>query len=139
MRMKTALSLVICFFILPISPGCGEKHENICTKKPSAVSMAEPVSFIPPSDSAISPARMTAWFNCNAGLDSVSDLFTKSLTADNAAVTDSVRTIFRSAQDGICIKKGLPGGYREYRWILDHIGSSKNKTVYDSLKSCWKK
>ena len=82
---------------------------------------------------------MTAWFNCNQGLDSVSGFFTKSLTADNAAVTDSALKNFSLAQDRVCIDNGLPGGYQEYQWIMEHFGSNKNKTMYDSLKNYWKK
>lgn len=88
---------------------------------------------------------MTAWFNCSHGLDSVSGFFTKSLTAvqaftaDNAALTDSMLKKFSLAQDRVCNANGLPGGYQEYQWIMEHFGSKKNKAVYDSLKSCWKK
>jgi hypothetical protein len=109
------------------------------SEKKSAESSSQPENFVPPADSAISPARMTSWFNCNPGLDSVSGFFTKSLTADNAALTYIMLKKFSLAQNRVCIDNGLPGGYKEYQWIMEHFGSKKNKAVYDSLKSCWKK
>jgi hypothetical protein len=115
----------------------GFECRHASEKKSTAESSSQ--AFIPPADSVISPARMTAWFNCNHGLDSVSGFFTKSLTAKNAALTDSMLKKFSLAQDRVCIDNGLPGGYKEYQWIMEHFGSKKNKAVYDSLKSCWKK
>jgi hypothetical protein len=120
------------FFVLATIAGC----RTTPSAKPVASLSPKVLPFVPPADSAIYPARMTAWFGCNRSLDSLSDLFTKAIAADNAA--DSTRKKYSAAQNNICAYSGLPGGYREYCWILDNIGSGRNRPVYDSIKELWK-
>lgn len=112
---------------------CGHKQKGAAPIKTAAASIPQHAVFIPPQDSSISAALMTAWFSCNHELDSLSSIFTESLSANNAAVTDSVQKWVSYVQDRICVKNGLTGGYKEYRWIMEHMGSAKNKTLYDSI------
>jgi hypothetical protein len=40
---------------------------------------------------------------------------------------------FVSAQETLCIQQGLPGGYREYLWVMNSLGNPRNKALRDSL------
>jgi hypothetical protein len=131
--MRLSLIMRLCLFGVPFLSGCGHEREN-AGRKETAPANDRPAAFVPPPDSAISRQQMTAWFACNRALDSQSEFFSKSLLPGNAVPTDSARTSFSRAQDRLCAEQGLKGGYSEYRWILEHLGSSKNKAVYDSVR-----
>jgi hypothetical protein len=91
--------------------------------------------FVPPPDSTIAPQQMTAWFNCNSALDSLSEIFIKSISSGKSVtITDSVQKNLLREQNRICFRNGLKGGFEEYRWILVHLGDFKNKPLYDSIK-----
>jgi len=125
----------MCFIGLVILSECGHQRKGAGRKETSAASVLQPATFIPPADSAISLPQMIAWFGCNHELDSLSERFTQSLSPNNPVIMDSAQKSFSYAQDRICIKKGLRrGGYNEYRWISEHLGSTKNKSVYDSAR-----
>jgi hypothetical protein len=113
---------------------CSHQRKGAAGKETSDPSIPQPMAFIPPGDSSIPSARMAFWFGCRHELDSLSCLFTNSLSANNAAITDSAQKSFSRAQDRTCVKNGLTGGYKEYRWIMEHMGNAKNKAVYDSVK-----
>jgi hypothetical protein len=134
--MKFGAGVIVCFLIMAVIPQCNRDIKDNVGAKTIAGSANKPTVFIPPADSTVSSQQMTAWFSCNPALDSLSDIFTTSLTDNNhPALTDSMQEIFLHEQDLICIKKGLKGGRQEYRWVLEHLGSSKNKSLYDSIKS----
>ena len=132
--MKFFMLVSMCFIGLVTVSECGHQQKGAGAEKSAAASVLQPVTFIPPADSAILLPQAAAWFGCNHALDSLSGLFTRSLSPDNPVITDSAQKSFSQAQDRICINNGLRGGYKEYRWIIEHFGSAKNKTIYDSLK-----
>jgi hypothetical protein len=135
--MKFESGVIAYLLIIAVIPQCSRDikcHDG--TKTIASSSTSKPSAFIPPADSTISAQQLAAWFSCNPSLDSLSECFTKSLSAANLmTLTDSAQNIFLCEQDRICITKGLKGGHQEYRWVLEHLGSSKNKAVYDSIKS----
>jgi hypothetical protein len=136
--MKFFKTIMTCLvFALVCAPSCGKRHSAPIDKKPAPAQTHQLIPFVPPADSTISPTSMTAWFACNRGLDSLSKIFTGIVAAGNT--TDSTRKKFSAAQDSVCVSNGLSGGYKEYQWILDNIGSKKNKSMYDSVKGICKK
>jgi hypothetical protein len=133
-RTKTAILWGSIFIVsLIFSVGCGKKqgHDTAAHQPPAAKKQL--TSFVPPADSVISRAQMTAWFACNRPLDSLSEIFTASLAENKNALPDSAFNNFSRSQDRICVEKGLTGGYIEYKWILNNLGSAKNKPLYDSV------
>jgi hypothetical protein len=128
--MKLGVRTVMVISFLAVISQCGRGPKYAAGAGDSA---DKPALFVPPSDSTVSAQQMAAWFSCNSELDSLSGIFTKSLPAGAPALTDSLQYVFSKAQDRLCRKNGLKGGYQEYRWILEHLGSSKNKALYDSL------
>ena len=42
---------------------------------------------------------------------------------------------FITAQNKICIRSGLNGGYREYQWIIENMGNRKNRGLLDSVNA----
>ena len=78
---------------------------------------------------------MRSWFACNPLLDSISALITDAITKIDSAPKDSMAEVFSRTQDTICARCGLSGGYAEYLWITENMGSSANKPLFDSLKS----
>ena len=132
--MKFFMFVSMCFIGVVIVSECGHHHKGAGAEKSAAVSVLQPATFIPPADSAISLPQMIAWFGCNHELDSLSERFTQSLSPSNPVIMDSAQKSFSYAQDRICVKQGLRGGYSEYRWISEHLGSTKNKPVYDSVR-----
>ncbi|MGA2506255.1 MAG: hypothetical protein ABSF80_02105 [Chitinispirillaceae bacterium] len=132
--MKSEMLIRLCVIGMVIVSECGHHQKGTAGKEMSVASAPLPIDFVPPEDSSISFIRMIAWFGCNHDLDSLSNIFTNSLSANNAAVTDIDQKNFSALQDHICVKNGLRGGYQEYRWIMDHLGSIKNKALYDSVR-----
>jgi hypothetical protein len=92
------------------------------------------IPFAPPPDSVITGDQMSAWFDCNPKLDSLSVIFTASL-ADGKAPDESAVSRFSRTQDTICAQCGLRGGYAQYFWITRHLGSKVNQSCYDSVVS----
>jgi hypothetical protein len=92
------------------------------------------IPYAPPPDSVITSDQMNAWFDCNPKLDSLSMIFSASM-ADRKAPDDSAVKRFSLAQDTICAQCGLRGGYAQYSWIVYHLGSSLNRSCYDSVAS----
>jgi hypothetical protein len=92
------------------------------------------IPFVPPPDSVITRDQMGAWFDCNPRLDSLSMIFTASLT-NGKAPDESAVSRFSRKQDTICAQSGLRGGYAQYFWITRHLGSKVNRSCYDSVAS----
>jgi hypothetical protein len=112
---------------------------SVCQEKKTVekqVPQAEPqkVEFVPPSDSLVSIEQMKKWLLCNSYLDSLSIIYKDSFAVSDAARQTRYQEDFLKAQDKICVRVGLTGGYTEYFWILKSIGSPKNKKIVDSLK-----
>lgn len=94
-----------------------------------------PVEFIPPADSAISPKQMANWNNCNALLDSLTFRYADSFKVDDPVSILRYQEDFINAQDKICVISGLPGGYQEYKWVLQHMGIKKNRSLLESVNA----
>jgi hypothetical protein len=120
-----ATSLIFCI-------GCSEKPKNTQTIALSATTPPRS-QFIPPADSVISVERMQKWLVCNPLLDSLSYLYQDSFKIDNAGLRLRYQDDFTKAQDKICIRCGLAGGYAEYRWIMQNAGRPANRPVLDSV------
>jgi hypothetical protein len=128
--IKSALfALTIVSFI--VISGCQKKEIP-----PKIQPKAEPqkTAFIPPSDSSITIDRMKKWVQCNPYLDSLSILYKDSFAINDISKQPAYQENFLKAQDKICVRVGITGGYAEYLWILKNIGNPKNKPIVDSLK-----
>jgi hypothetical protein len=93
------------------------------------------VTFSPPTDSTITMKQMTSWQRCNPLLDSLAFRYTDSFKTQNPEALLRYQEDFIAAQKKICVRTGLPGGYREYRWILRNMGIEKNRTVLESANA----
>jgi hypothetical protein len=92
------------------------------------------IEFVPPADSAVTVNQAVQWLACNAYLDSLSVLYKDSLSGHDAAQQTMYQDHYLRAQDRICVRLGIQGGYQEYLWILKNLGNPKNKRIADSLK-----
>jgi hypothetical protein len=77
---------------------------------------------------------MKKWLQCNPYLDSLSILYKDSFAGADAARQTKAQEDFVKAQDRICLRVGLPGGYAEYLWALRSASNPKNARILDSLK-----
>jgi hypothetical protein len=111
--------------------GCDKEKPDLSGKNVKDTLL---IPYTPPPDSVIASDQMSAWFDCNPKLDSLSMVFTASL-ADGKAPDESAVQRFSRAQDTICAHCGLPGGYAQYFWITRHLGSKVNRSCYDSVAS----
>ena len=135
MSMKCEAGVIVCFLIMAVIPQCNRDIKDSAGAKKTPVSAQKPSAFVPQQDSVVSAQQMAAWFACNPALDSLSDIFSASLAGNNPpALTDSMQKNFLHEQDLICKTKGLKCGHEEYLWVLEHLGSLKNKALYDSMK-----
>ncbi len=129
--MKNVLPAAIVLFIAIIFCGCQKK-----TPVPEPVPQAEvkKIPFAPPADSALTIDQMKKWLQCNQYLDSLSILYKDSFSGTDAVRQVTVQEDFVKAQDRICVRVGLPGGYAEYLWALKAASNPKNAMTLDSLK-----
>jgi hypothetical protein len=129
-----SILLTVCFF-----PGCQRK-----TKEPSQVSAAAPaatvpielkkIDFVPPADSSMTIDQVKKITTCNPLLDSLSIFYKDSFKTKDAALLIRLQDDFSKAQDKICLRAGLAGGYKEYFWIFKNLGLPRNARLLDSLK-----
>ncbi|MBD3421882.1 MAG: hypothetical protein GF398_17360 [Chitinivibrionales bacterium] len=89
--------------------------------------------FVPTADSTVSLDQLKTWIKCNAPLDSLFKAYADSFKTNDATHRIQLQKGFVSKQDSICKKQGLPGGYKEYTWILNHMGNPRNKQRLDSV------
>jgi hypothetical protein len=111
--------------------GCQKKAS---VPEPAAPAEAKKIQFVPPADSVLTTDQMKKWLQCNPYLDSLSILYKDSFAGTDAARQTRVQEDFVKAQDRICVRVGLPGGYAEYLWALKSASNPKNARVLDSLK-----
>lgn len=78
---------------------------------------------------------MKAWFACNPLLDSLTLMYSDSFKTNDPSLRMRYQDDFSAAQDKICAFRGLSGGYKEYKWILNNMGNPKNKTSIDSANA----
>jgi hypothetical protein len=122
--MSCATTLIIC--------GCDHKKEAVSS--PQLQAEQKKIEFVPPADSTLTIERMKKWLLCNPYLDSLSVLYKDSFATTDAARQTRIQEDFIKAQDKICVRIGLPGGYPEYLWILKSASIPKNAKALDSLK-----
>ena len=113
--------------------GCTRKKEAVHPPAAESAPAAQKVPFTPPSDSVITRARLIAWLACNPLLDSLGIMFQDSFKVDDAGVKLRRQADFVQAQDMICVRAGLPGGYDEYVWTRKAMSAARNKPLLDSL------
>jgi hypothetical protein len=93
----------------------------------AAAPLAPP--FVPPSDTVVSEQRFRVWRECNLILDSLAFFYSDSFKISDVVHTLRIQDDFRKAQDRICRRAGLPGGYAEHRWITENINHPINRVL----------
>lgn len=78
---------------------------------------------------------MKAWSGCNPLLDSLTFRYADSFKTEDPTAFMRYQEDFIAAQNKICVRAGLPGGYQEYKWILQHMGIEKNRAVLQSANA----
>lgn len=105
-------------------------------KKPATEQKAttpQYIPFVPPSDSSVTRTELESWMDANPLLDSLSYLYRDSFQVEEPATRLRLQHDFVRAQDKICVRVGLSGGYQEYVWVLKNAGNPRNKALLDSL------
>lgn len=135
MRVLSVLFFSVCLALLS---SCKEKpvdHAGAQKSKEEKKDIVVPVEFTPPADSSITPKQFANWSSCNQLLDSLTFRYADSFKVEDPVAIIRYQEDFINAQDRICVKAGLPGGYREYKWILQHIGAERNKPLLESANA----
>lgn len=136
MKRFSDVFIILC---IALACCCKEKPAEQTPDKPTEnTKQPEPAArlpFVPPADSVITPAQMKSWRDCNALLDSLTFRYADSFKTQDPAELMRHQENFISAQDKICIRAGLPGGYQEYKWILQNMGIEKNRKVLESANA----
>ena len=130
--MKNLTIFVISIVQFLFIGGC-QKHQ-LPLKNDDAHVVYKKTDFVPRPDSAVSISQMRNWLRVNPYLDSLSILFQDSFSTLDPARQTKLQEDFVKAQDLICVRVGLTGGYPEYLWILKNVGNPKNASVLDSCK-----
>lgn len=131
MKPFTAALILV---VLMLVPGCKQKKSSSDTPPQtlSVQSETKPVNFVPPRDSVISAEKIKIWLSCNPLLDSLTTMYSDSFKIEEPERRMRYQEVFSAAQDRICVRAGLPGGYKEYKWIMNAMGNPKNKAALDS-------
>ena len=129
--MKKAACIAAICTVAALSLSCQKKQPAA-----QAIPAAEPVKteFVPPADSSVTIDQMKKWVVCNVYLDSLGLLYRDSFPANDPARQMACQDRFLKAQDRICVRLGITGGYAEYLWILRNLKNPRNKRIVDSLK-----
>jgi hypothetical protein len=98
----------------------------------SAPAAIDEKEFVPPVDSLISAIQMKAWMKCNPLLDSLTFKYADSLKTKDPTLRIRYQEDFSKAQNKLCVLSGLPGGYKEYTWIMKNSGNPKNKPALEA-------
>ncbi|NLE02069.1 MAG: hypothetical protein GX640_19570 [Fibrobacter sp.] len=129
-------SYLISIIIVTVTLNCKKSNHQLPkehTENDSvAVSPEKPVEFTAPADSLISIEQLKAWFSCNKTLDSLTKSYSDSFKIATPQQRIKFQEEFITAQNILCKKGGLNGGYKEYKWILENMGNPKNKRLLDS-------
>jgi hypothetical protein len=127
--MKNLFS--VCILVaFSVFPGCQKK------KPPQAQAVAvetKKIEFVPPADSSMTIEQIKKMNPCNVLLDSLSTFYQDSFKTRNAALLTRFQEDFSRAQDKLCLRSGLAGGYVEYLWVLKNLGNPRNAKLLDSL------
>jgi hypothetical protein len=134
---KFVLSVCIFSSLFLIS-NCQNSPQKQVTTKASLPEMIKKEikkqDFIPTPDSTISPEQMKNWSACNPMLDSLSIMYSDSFKTSNPQARVRFQDDYTAAQDKICVICGLPGGYKEYKWVMEAMSNSKNRAVVENAK-----
>jgi hypothetical protein len=114
-----------------ITIGCQKKHNEPHISTPSEIRKIE---FVPPADSSVTIDQIKKMNLCNFLLDSLSIFYQDSFKIKDAMLLTRYQEDFSRAQDKICLRTGLAGGYNEYLWLLKNLGNPRNTKILDSLK-----
>ncbi len=106
------------------------KTQKLGTVTKQVVKAFEKPTFTPPSDSLIRPEALKSWMLVNPALDSFAIANRDSFTTKDAV---RYQERFMVAQDKICVRYGLAGGYAEYLWILKARANPLNKKLVASM------
>jgi hypothetical protein len=90
------------------------------------------IEFVPPADSLITASQIQTWKRCNPLLDSIAFRYADSFKTSDPTQRLRYQEDFSRAQNKLCVLAGLPGGYKEYTWILKNSGNDRNKSVLDA-------
>jgi len=112
--------------------GCGGDKKT-GTPVPQEQTPVRIVPFSPPADSGITARQAVSWKECNRVLDSLSLAYRELFVTDDPARRQTIQETFLSDQNTVCLRQGLPGGYREYLWITTVLAHPKNKTIRDTM------
>ena len=128
-------SALLLIGVVTLCIGCKEKPAQNETTPPAKVATPEnlkPIPFVPPADSVITSSQIMAWGSCNPLLDSLTFRYADSFKTEDPAALLRYQEDFIAAQEKICVRAGLSGGYQEYKWILQNMGIEKNRTILES-------
>jgi hypothetical protein len=126
------INIPVCFLIgICIIIGCQKKHIAPQTSAPPEIKKIE---FVPPADSSVTIDQIKKMNLCNFLLDSLSIFYQDSFKIKDAMLLTRYQEDFSRAQDKICLRTGLAGGYNEYLWLLKNLGNPRNAKILDSLK-----
>jgi hypothetical protein len=131
------LPTMLCLIAAALVCRCKEKPVSapVTPAVQQQIASTRPEPFVPPADSAISTAQIQAWSRCNPLLDSLTFRYADSFKTTDPAATIRYQDDFITAQDRICVKAGLAGGYKEYKWILQYMGIEKNRSILQSANA----
>jgi hypothetical protein len=127
--------IISIIFALCFLPGCQQKKKAPAQASVPAASVElKKIEFLPPADSSMTIDQIRKMNNCNVLLDSLSIFYQDSFKTKDAVLLTRFQEDFSKAQDKICLRAGLAGGYPEYLWILKNLGNPRNARLLDSLK-----
>jgi hypothetical protein len=129
--VRTTLPSAFVLVAALILCGCQKKA---AVAEPAAQAEPTKIQFVPPADSLLTIDQMRKWLQCNPYLDSLSILYKDSFSGADAARQTRIQEDFVKAQDRICVRVGLAGGYAEYLWTLRSASNPRNARILDSLK-----
>jgi hypothetical protein len=127
-----SILFALCFF-----PGCKQKKmapAQISVPAAPAPVELKKIEFVAPSDSSMTIEQIKKMNRCNVLLDSLSIFYQDSFKTKDAVLLTRFQGDFSRAQDKICLRTGLAGGYTEYLWVLKNLGNPRNAKLLDSLK-----
>jgi hypothetical protein len=115
--------------------GCQQKKKTPAQAPlPAAPVALKKIEFVPPADSSMTIDQIKKMNACNVLLDSLSIFYQDSFRTKDAVLLTRFQDDFSKAQDKICLRAGLAGGYTEYLWTLKNLGNPRNAKLLDSLK-----
>jgi hypothetical protein len=132
MRISASRLVIVSLTMAILVAGCVKKAKNTQTA-PVITPTPSRAVFVPTPDSTATITQLKSWMACNPLLDSLSFFYQDSFKLDDPAKRIVFQDEFTRAQNKICLRCGLVGGYEEYSWILKIAGNPRNKAIMDSI------